>query len=48
MTSTFETLTNGPCENCHRPRELVPLESNGENFNVCRRCATKIRVGRVA
>lgn len=49
MTSWYDTLAvTGNCERCQHVHELVPIKSNGEEYEVCRECATRIQVGRVA
>lgn len=48
MTSTFENLGEDRCQRCGWRRQLVEIQSNGEEYEVCRECATRIQVGRVA
>lgn len=47
MASDYETPLEQPCQSCGFTTDTVAIRSGGVEVNVCRRCATNIRVGRV-
>ena len=49
MSSAFVSLSRrgrGNCEKCGHVHDLVGLKSNGEEYDLCRDCATRVQARR--